>query len=52
MSWVRGYFEIRQLNARASPNPYYRGGSGRGAGKLAAALGLAGLVAGLLWLFM
>jgi type IV secretion system protein VirD4 len=22
MSWVRGYFELRQLNARASPNPY------------------------------
>lgn len=25
VSWVKGYFEIPELNARASPNPYYQG---------------------------
>jgi type IV secretion system protein VirD4 len=27
VSWVKGYFDIPELNARASPNPYYRGGA-------------------------
>jgi hypothetical protein len=26
MAWVKGYFEIPELAARASPNPYYTGG--------------------------
>jgi hypothetical protein len=26
VSWVKGYFEIPELNERASPNPYYQGG--------------------------
>ena len=27
VSWVKGYFEIPELNKRASPNPYYQGKS-------------------------
>jgi type IV secretion system protein VirD4 len=30
VSWVRGYFEVPELNARASPNPYFRGGQPAG----------------------
>jgi type IV secretion system protein VirD4 len=30
IAWVKGYFDIPQLNARASPNPYYTGGGARG----------------------
>jgi type IV secretion system protein VirD4 len=51
VSWVRGYFEIPELNRRASPNPYFSGsnrGAGGGFGRSAAvALGIAGLVAAL-----
>jgi type IV secretory pathway TraG/TraD family ATPase VirD4 len=25
VSWIKGYFEIPELNRRASPNPYFRG---------------------------
>jgi type IV secretion system protein VirD4 len=55
MSWVKGYFEIPKLNRRASPNPYYTGGSagmasagrrvGQAAKMTAAALGLAVIAA-------
>ena len=29
ISWVKGYFEIPKLSARASPNPYYKAGARR-----------------------
>lgn len=54
MSWVKGYFEIPELAARASPNPYH--GSGRNATAHArriagtAALAAAAVVAGGVWL--
>jgi hypothetical protein len=32
MSWVKGYFELPELAARASENPYHRSGPNTGAG--------------------
>ena len=55
VSWVKGYFEIPELNARASPNPYYqakRASDAKPAGKAGSAipLVLAAAIAGLLLL--
>jgi type IV secretion system protein VirD4 len=55
VSRVRGYFDIPELNRRASPNPYFSGssashssaGGGRGGGGVAAALGIMGALAAL-----
>jgi type IV secretion system protein VirD4 len=37
MSWVKGYFELPELAARASENPYHRSGQNTGAGPRQAA---------------
>jgi type IV secretion system protein VirD4 len=54
MSWVKGYFEIPELAARASPNPYHGSGTNAAARgrKIAgvAALSAAAVIAGGLWL--
>jgi type IV secretory pathway TraG/TraD family ATPase VirD4 len=54
ISWVKGYFEIPELNKRASSNPYYQGGQDRAASpcNMGSALGfvLAVLIVGLLLL--
>jgi type IV secretion system protein VirD4 len=33
ISWVRGYFEIPKLAARADPNPYFKGAAARPGGR-------------------
>ena len=48
-SWVKGYFEMRKLARRASPNPYYKGSRRRRAGRAMgiAVLAVAALFGGL-----
>lgn len=48
---VKGYFEIPELNARASPNPYYKGSNigstgGRSIRRVAVGMALALVIAG------
>jgi hypothetical protein len=58
VSWVKGYFEIPELNKRASENPYFRPGASAEPDKgdtslkrgSLAGLALAGLIIGLLLL--
>jgi hypothetical protein len=45
ISWVKGYFEIPRLAARASPNPYFKGGRARRKLKGVAAAALIAAVA-------
>ena len=56
IAWVKGYFEIPELNARASPNPYYTGGNrrddvrraGKAGRRIAALFAAAAVIAGAL----
>jgi type IV secretory pathway TraG/TraD family ATPase VirD4 len=55
VSKIRGYFDIPELNWKASPNPYFNGNksstsnAGAVSGGGAAMLGIAGSLMGLLW---
>ena len=53
LSTVKGYFEIKRLNRRASPNPYFKGSARRRPGRrltAIAAASAAAVIAGGVWL--